>query len=96
MKTPLMLMACLVLAAASFAGAETVMLGGTGSPTAAATVVSDTSTETVLTFTLNGFVRDKETENGVAYDRVLMHERGTTEKIGLPELPALNLSLIHI
>jgi hypothetical protein len=90
MKTPLTLMACLVLAAASFAGAETVMLGGTGSPTAAATVVSDTSTETVLTFTLNGFVRDKETENGVAYDRVLMYERGTTEKIGLPELPALN------
>lgn len=90
MRKPLLLMACLVVATASLAGAETVLLGGTGSPTAAARVVSDTATETVLTFTLDGFTREKETGNGVTYDRVILRERGTTENIGLPELPALN------
>jgi len=90
MKKPLPLIACLFLAATSFAGAETVMLGGTGSPTAAAKVVSDTSTETVLTFTLDGFIREKEAEGGVTYDRVILRSRGTTENIGLPELPAVN------
>ncbi len=90
MKKPLALTACLVLLAAAFAGAETVVLGGSGSPAAAARVVSDTSTGTVLTFSLEGFVREKEAEGGVTYDRVILRERGTTEKVGLPELPALN------
>jgi hypothetical protein len=90
MKKPLTFLTCLVIAAVPVAWAETVLLGGTGSPKAVANVVSDTSTETVINFSLDGFAREKETEGGVTYDRVILRERGTTEKIGLPELPAIN------
>ncbi len=90
MKKSLIWLAVLVVAASAAASAETVFLGGSGEPSAAARVVTDTATETVLTFSMDGFVREKETEGGVTYDRVILRERGTTENIGLPELPALN------
>ncbi|MEE8640877.1 MAG: C25 family cysteine peptidase, partial [bacterium] len=90
MKKSLMWLAVLVVAASAAASAETVFLGGSGEPSAAARVVTDTATETVLTFSMDGFVREKETEGGVTYDRVILHERGMTDNIGLPELPALN------
>lgn len=90
MKKSLIWLAVLVVAASAAASAETVFLGGSGEPSAAARVVTDTATETVLTFSMDGFVREKETESGVTYDRVILRERGTTDNIGLPELPALN------
>lgn len=90
MKKPLTFFTCLVFAAVSVAWAEVVFLGGTGSPTAAAKVIWDTSSETVIDFSLGGFIREKESAGGVTYDRVVLGSRGTTDKIGLPELPALN------
>ncbi|NIT37305.1 MAG: T9SS type A sorting domain-containing protein [candidate division Zixibacteria bacterium] len=90
MRKPLTLLAGLVIVACSFASAETVTLAGTGSPTPTAKVVLDTATETVITFSLSGFVRERETAEGVAYDRIKLEGRGTTEEIGFPELPAVH------
>ena len=90
MRKSLTLLAGFVIIACSFASAATVTLAGTGSPTAEAKVVSDSATETVITFSLNGFVRERETAEGVTYDRIKLEGRGTTDEIGLPELPAVH------
>jgi hypothetical protein len=90
MRKSLTLLAGFVIIACSFASAGTVTLAGNGSPTAAAKVVSDTATETVITFSLSGFVHERETAEGVTYDRIKLKGRGTTDEIGLPELPAVH------
>ena len=90
MRKSLTLLAGFAIIACSFASAETVTLAGTGSPTPAARVVSNTATETVITFSLSGFVRERETAEGVTYDRIKLEGRGTTYEIGLPELPAVH------
>jgi hypothetical protein len=90
MKKPLIFLASLALVACTAASAETVALGGAGTPEAVARVISDTPSETVLTFTIDGFGREKETAEGVTYDRILLESRGTLDEIGYPELPAVN------
>jgi len=90
MKKPLVLIASVFLVAGAVASAETVALSGAGTPEAVARVVSDTPSETVLTFTIDGFVREKETAEGATYDRIILNGRGTTEALGYPELPAVH------
>jgi hypothetical protein len=90
MRKGLTLFASLLVGACSVMAAETVVLGGDGAAAAVPTVVSDTANATVINFSLDGFVREKETVNGVSYDRISLPSRGTTEGIGFPELPAVN------
>jgi hypothetical protein len=90
MRKGLTLIASLLVGACSVIAAETVVLGAAGTPGAVPKVVSDTPAETVISFSLDGFTREKETVAGVTYDRISLPGRGTTEGIGFPELPAVN------
>ncbi len=93
MKRYLIALACLALAA-SFAVAETVYLGGNGSTSPVGKVVSDTPSETVINFSLEGFAREKETTAGTTYDRITLSGRAGTSDIGRPEVPALRETIM--
>jgi hypothetical protein len=90
MKKSFLILTCLMVVGGSMAWAETVALSGSGSPTPAAAVVSDTATETVITYNLDGFVREKVAAEGSTYDHIRLEGRGCSDEVGLPEMPAIN------
>lgn len=77
----------LLLIFGAAAAADNVSLGG--APGAEGKVVVDTPRETVVTFTVTGFIREREAAEGVSYDHIRLPGRAPTQEVGFPELPVI-------
>jgi len=90
----LWIIASCVAAIAAAAGAENVVLSGSGAATPDVRVVADNAAETVVAITVPGFVREKATADGVEYDKLTLAGRAGTSDVGFPELPALHETIM--